>query len=83
MTGDHVPKVVALGENAYACFGYSGRGIGPGTTFGTLAADALLSGDPDRLPLPPIATHAEILKGAKRAFYEFGAIATHAMAARV
>ena len=82
MTGDHVPKIVALGENGYACFGYSGRGIGPGTTFGTLAAEALLSGDPGRLPLPPVGVYAESLKAAKAAFYEFGAIATHAFAAR-
>lgn len=30
VTADHVPKIVEFGPNAYACFGYSGRGIGPG-----------------------------------------------------
>lgn len=82
MTDDHVPKIVACGPNAYACFGYSGRGIGPGTVFGSEAAAALLTGSPDGLPVKPIEHYTERFSGAKAAYYEFGAIATHVSAAR-
>ncbi|MFE1599206.1 NAD(P)/FAD-dependent oxidoreductase [Methylobacterium sp. ID0610] len=79
MTGDHVPKIVAFGPRAYACFGYSGRGIGAGTVFGTQAAVALLDEDPDALPITPIAHHAERFAGLRAAYYELGATLTHAV----
>ena len=82
MTGDHLPKILAVGPNAYACFGYSGRGIGPGTTFGTLAAQALLKDDPALLPLSPVASHGERFAGLRSAYYETGAVLTHALKAR-
>ena len=50
MTGDHIPKVVSFGPGAYAVFGYSGRGIAPGTVFGRAAAIALIEDDPAALP---------------------------------
>ena len=31
MTKDHIPKIVNFNSNALSCFGYSGRGIAPGT----------------------------------------------------
>jgi glycine/D-amino acid oxidase-like deaminating enzyme len=77
MTDDHVPKIVAFGPNAYACFGYSGRGIGPGTVFGTQAAAALLEGSAEPLPIQPIEHYVERFSAAKAAYYEFGASATH------
>lgn len=79
MTGDHIPKVVRLGPSAYACFGYSGRGIGPGTVFGTRAAAALLDGREDDLPVAPVAGHTERFVGAQAAYYEAGAVLTHAV----
>lgn len=51
VTADHLPKIVAFGPNAYACFGYSGRGSGPGTVFGTQAAIALLERRPEELAI--------------------------------
>jgi len=83
MTGDHLPKILAIGPNAYACFGYSGRGIGPGTTFGTLAAQALLKDDPALLPLSPVSSHGERFSGLRSAYYESGAVLTHALKAHV
>ena len=77
MTADHVPKIVAFGPNAYACFGYSGRGIGPGTVFGTQAAIALLENNPDALPVAPIAHYSERFTGIKAAYYETGAALAH------
>ncbi|MDP3195432.1 FAD-binding oxidoreductase [Tabrizicola sp.] len=82
MTGDHVPKVVAFGPDAYAIFGYSGRGIGPGTVFGTEAARALLTGSDAPLPVAPIRQHRETLPAAQAAYFETGACLTHALAAR-
>ncbi|MGB0914350.1 MAG: NAD(P)/FAD-dependent oxidoreductase, partial [Phaeobacter italicus] len=52
MTRDHVPKCLSLGPSAYSIFGYSGRGIAPGTVFGTLAARAILQDAPETLPVP-------------------------------
>ncbi|MBB4569298.1 NAD(P)/FAD-dependent oxidoreductase [Rhizobium leucaenae] len=77
MTDDHVPKIIAFGPNAYACFGYSGRGIGPGTVFGTQAATALLDGNPDALPIDPIEHYAERFSSIKATCYEFGATLMH------
>ncbi len=82
MTGDHIPKIVAIGPDAYAVFGYSGRGIGPGTVFGTETARALLSGTAETLPLEPIQQHRETAPAVQAAYYETGACVTHALAAR-
>jgi glycine/D-amino acid oxidase-like deaminating enzyme len=80
MTRDHIPKIVAFGPDAYACFGYSGRGIGPGTVFGTQAARALLGGETTPLPLDPVTAHSETLPQLHAAWYEAGAWLTHATA---
>lgn len=82
MTGDHIPKIVAFGPEAFACFGYSGRGIGPGTVFGTETARALLSGSYMDLPLTPIRQHRETAPAVQAAYVETGACLTHALAAR-
>ena len=82
MTGDHIPKIVEFGPRAYAVFGYSGRGIGPGTVFGTAAARALISGDETGLPLAPVPGHHERLTALRSAWYEAGASLIHATALR-
>lgn len=82
MTGDHIPKILRFGPAALACFGYSGRGIGPGTTFGTLAAEALLTGNDSALPVAAIDRHQERFAPLREAYCETGAILTHAVKAR-
>lgn len=77
MTTDHIPKIVAFGPLGYACFGYSGRGIGPGTVFGTQAAAALLEGSAAPLPVEPVERHTERFRTIKATFYEVGATLTH------
>ena len=77
MTGDHLPKILRLGARGLAVFGYSGRGIGPGTVFGKAAALALLSGDETGLPFAPVECHYESFREAKAAFYEIGASLAH------
>lgn len=79
VTGDHVPKMVAFGPNAYACFGYSGRGIGPGTVFGTQAAIALLERKPEELPIAPTEYYSEHFTRVKAVYYALGATVVHAV----
>lgn len=82
MTGDHIPKLQRVGGGGYAVFGYSGRGIGPGTVFGRAMAQVFVSGSEDDLPLSPVQHYGEAALGLKRAYYEAGALATHLIAAR-
>lgn len=82
MTSDHVPKVLRLGPDAVSVFGYSGRGIGPGTLFGRDVARALLTGDEAQYPVAPGDDYSETLTSLRRAYYETGAVLTHAIRAR-
>ncbi|TDE39742.1 NAD(P)/FAD-dependent oxidoreductase [Antarcticimicrobium sediminis] len=82
MTSDHVPKVVRLGPGALSVFGYSGRGIGPGTLFGRELAQALLSGGDSGLPVPVVDAYGEPCTGLRQAFFETGAALTHLVDAR-
>lgn len=82
MTSDHLPKIVGFGPNAVSIYGYSGRGIAPGTVFGKCAAEWAVSGDEDAFPLEVINSHTERFKRLKSLFYEAGAKATHLVSAR-
>jgi glycine/D-amino acid oxidase-like deaminating enzyme len=77
MTGDHIPKILRLGNNAYSVFGYSGRGIGPGTYFGKAVSECLISGDEASLPVHPLDDYQEPFSSIKSSFIEFGATANH------
>lgn len=83
MTSDHIPKVMRMGGPGYAIFGYSGRGIGPGTVIGAAAAKALLSGDETHLPLDPVDGYDEAFTAIKGQFYEMAARIAHAGGARL
>ncbi|RBI85036.1 FAD-dependent oxidoreductase [Rhodosalinus halophilus] len=82
VTDDHAPKVLRTGRNALAVFGYSGRGIAPGTVLGRAAAEALLEDRPDALPLAPRDAYADRTPGLRSAIYDAGAAAWHLLAAR-
>lgn len=78
MTGDHIPKILHWGEQAYAVFGYSGRGIGPGTVFGKAVGEWLVGAKQAQdLPLKPIPYYHEAWCDAKQTYYEAGATLTH------
>ncbi len=79
MTANHLPKVVAFGPDAYAIYGYSGRGIAPGTVFGICAARAVLGDGETAFPLPVLPAYSEHLTRSKTLFYEAGATLTHAL----
>ncbi len=83
MTGDHLPRILRLGQEGLAVFGYSGRGIAPGTVFGAAAAQALLAGDEGTLPVPAVDSHAEALSALRTLGFEAAAQMVHLMAARL
>lgn len=70
VTADHVPKIVAY---AYARFSYSGRGMGPGTVFGTEAAIALRERKPEEKH------YSERFTRVKAEYYALGATLVHAV----
>ncbi len=78
MTADHIPKIVRFGPDALSVFGYSGRGIGPGTLFGARAAAALCGEGEGSLPVDPVSSYSEALTSFKAAFFEVGAGLYHA-----
>ena len=77
MTDDHIPKILRLGNNAYSVFGYSGRGIGPGTYFGKAVSDCLVTGDEKFIPVDPLDNYQEPLSSIKGGIIEFGATVYH------
>ena len=77
MTKDHIPKIVNFKKNALSCFGYSGRGIAPGTLFGKACAKALLSEDLSILPISVVNNYNELLTREKTAFFEIAAMASN------
>ena len=79
MTKDHVPKIVNFDENALSCFGYSGRGIAPGTLFGKTCALALLSGNLSMLPVSAVRQYKEAFTREKSTFYEIAAVANNSL----
>ncbi|MEE9597253.1 MAG: FAD-binding oxidoreductase [Acidiferrobacterales bacterium] len=83
ITGDRLPKIARIGPRALMVHGYNGRGIGPGTIFGTALADYLLGGDESVLPLPIVDQHRESFRLLKSCFYEVGATVFHLLSARV
>lgn len=75
MTGTYLPRVQRRGKSGLSIFGFSGRGISPGTLFGRAAAQwALGTGD---LPLAITDPMVEKNVTAKGLFYEAGAALTH------
>ncbi len=82
MTSDHIPKITQIGPKALSVHGFSGRGIGPGTVFGRLAAESLLNDDPALLPIPAVSVHRENWTSLRRAYFETGAALTHFVKAR-
>lgn len=52
MTPDHLPRIYRLADGVYSPIGYNGRGITPGTMFGSAMAELLTGGDEANLPLP-------------------------------
>jgi glycine/D-amino acid oxidase-like deaminating enzyme len=82
MTQDHIPKIVSAGPDYLSIFGYSGRGIGPGSVFGARAADTLLGSNRDLLPVRAIESYGEASVTPRSWLVELGATAFHAINSR-
>ncbi|MCR8723768.1 NAD(P)/FAD-dependent oxidoreductase [Frigidibacter sp. ROC022] len=81
MTSTYLPRVQALGEGAVSIFGYSGRGISPGTVFGRAAADwATGRGG---FPVPVLPAGPGPRNPLKALYCETGAVLTHLADARL
>jgi glycine/D-amino acid oxidase-like deaminating enzyme len=83
MTGDHLPRILRLGPSGYAAFGYSGRGIAPGTLFGKALAEAVVQDREDGLPVRPVEAHRDRFTALRGAWIETGATLVHAAGARL
>ncbi len=79
MTKDHIPKIVNFKENALSCFGYSGRGIAPGTLFGKSCVSALLSENLSMLPVSTIPQYKEYFTRERTTFYEIAAVVNNSL----
>ena len=75
MTSTYLPRVQRRGKTGLSFFGFSGRGISPGTLFGRAAADWALG--TDELPLALTDPQVEKNAAAKGLYYETGAALTH------
>ncbi|WP_286828332.1 MULTISPECIES: NAD(P)/FAD-dependent oxidoreductase [Kordiimonas] len=82
MSRDHLPKITSLGERGLAIYGFSGRGIGPGTAFGKALADWVATVDEGALPLPVQSPMSDPLSRIKAPYFEAGATLFHAVDAR-
>ena len=78
MTEDSMPRLHNLGPQALAVGGYNGRGISPGTVFGTALGRHML-GDLalEAIPLPQSGFEIPSWRGAKERSYRLGAEMLH------
>lgn len=83
MTPDHLPRVTEIGPDAISIYGYSGRGIAPGTVFGKSAVDWAIKGDRHAFPVEIRPVETVRLSRTKGLLFEVGATLTHLMSARV
>ena len=79
MTKDHIPKIVNFEENALSCFGYSGRGIAPGTLFGKTCASALLTENLSMLPVSAVLQYKESFTRQIPPFNEMAAVVNNSL----
>jgi len=81
MTSNYLPRIESRGEKGISIFGYSGRGIAPGTLLGRIAAAWAtgVGGLPIAITVP--ATEPNTL--AKSLYYEAGATLSHILKGRI
>lgn len=82
MTPERLPKVVEIGPDAISIYGYSGRGIAPGTVFGKSTLDWVVKGDENAFPLEIGQAETVRLPRVRGLFIEAGASLTHLLTAR-
>lgn len=74
---EYMPRIQRIGPSGLNCFGFSGRGIGPGTVFGQAMAQAIVADSRDPLPVELVDEYDFPWRRSKSAFFETGATLTH------
>lgn len=79
----YLPQIQRIGPSGLNCFGFSGRGIGPGTVFGQAMAQAIVADSREPLPVEFIDEQDFPWRRSKSVFYEAGATLTHLVKDRI
>lgn len=77
MTQKKIPEIVKIGKGCYSIFGYSGRGIAPGTVIGKQFGHFITTGDPDELCIRTESGYSEYGTKLKSLYYESGTRLSH------
>ena len=77
MTKNKIPDIMRLGKDGYAIFGYSGRGIAPGTVLGEQFGKYTATEDESDLCLMITDKYHETFTNLKSRYYETGARIFH------
>ena len=77
MSKNYIPRIQRLGAQSYEIFGFSGRGIGPGTVLGTSMAKYLTTDDETYLPMPITQNYSDRFRLGKTLFVETASRAFH------
>lgn len=77
MTANHIPRFYKLDTDMVMVTNFNGRGIGPGTVFGKLVAEYLITGDDDSIPLPLSRPKPIAFRSLRGLYYETGARLYH------
>jgi glycine/D-amino acid oxidase-like deaminating enzyme len=78
MTDNALPRFHRFGKNVIGFSGYNGRGIAPGTTFGSILARHILGEITEQdLPLPLTTVKEQGFRDLREAYYEAGAQIAH------
>ena len=77
MTKKKIPEIMRLGKDGYAIFGYSGRGIAPGTVLGEQFGKYSATEDESVLCLKITDKYHETFTNLKSRYYESGARVFH------
>ena len=77
MTKNKIPEIMRLGIDGYAIFGYSGRGIAPGTVLGEQFGKYTATEDEGDLCLKITDKYRETFNNLKSRYYETGARVFH------
>lgn len=82
LSKEYLPGIQRIGPSGLNCYGFSGRGIGPGTVFGQAMAQAIVADSRDPLPVDLVEEQSFPWRRAKTVFYEAGATLTHLVGVR-
>ncbi|MFB9262208.1 NAD(P)/FAD-dependent oxidoreductase [Bradyrhizobium erythrophlei] len=84
MTSDNLPRFHKLDRNVIAFSGYNGRGIAPGTVFGSVLAPYVLGDVQEKdLPLPAEPVEERRFRAVREALYRAGSQLVHLTEARL